>query len=241
MRRILIVLYLPIMLILSLPYMLIVYIISFISRDLKHKAAYAYARLYSQGILAIAGANIVVTGLEQLDPKENYLYVANHQSLLDPPTLMAILKDPVLFISKIEMKKVPIFSQWMQLLDSLFLNRKDNREGLKTILKGIEQLKGGDSLAIFPQGTRSDDHDFLPFKAGSFKLAFKSKRPIVPVMISGTSTVFEKNGLNLKPGTIHVEIMAPIPTHSLDMDEKKALPNEIESMIHQRFLAYLTK
>lgn len=234
MRKPAILIYLPLMLILSLPYMLVAYIASRFSRDWGRKLAYGFGRPYSLGILHIMGANLKVTGWENI-PEENCLFMANHRSLLDSPLLMAIVKNPLSFVSKMEMKKVPILSWWMILLECLFLDRSNNKEGLKIILKGIQQLKNGDNMAIFPQGTRSEGDEFLPFKAGSFKLATKSKKPIVPIALYGTADVFENNGFNLKPGDVQVRIFPAVETKDLTPEEQKALPHQLETLIRQQF------
>ena len=224
----------PLFLFLSLPYLLVSYIVSKFSRKAARHMAYAFGRPYSIGILRIIGAHLVVTGSENL-PHENSLFVANHRSLLDSPLLMAVIKEPLSFISKMEMKKVPIFSQWMMVLQCLFLDRNNNRAGLETILQGIENLKTGDNLAIFPQGTRSKGDEFLPFKAGSFKLAVKSGKPIVPIAIQGTDGVFENNGMNVKPGDVHVRIFPAIETKGLSLAEQKELAQKVEDMIRNQY------
>lgn len=233
MRRILIILYMPLGLILSLPYLLLTYIVSKFNRTAARYMAYSFGRPYSIGILEIIGANLVVTGLDNI-PEENSLFIANHRSLLDSPLLMAIVKEPLSFISKMEMKKVPIFSQWMQVLQCLFLDRSNSRAGLKTILQGIDNLKTGDNLAIFPQGTRSMGDEFLSFKAGSFKLAVKSGKPIVPIAIHGTDDVFENNGMNVKPGDVHVRIFPAIETKGMTLAQQKELPQKVEDMIRHQ-------
>lgn len=238
MRRLLTLIYLPTAQILSLPYMLLVYLVGFFNRNLKRTGAYLFTRPYGIVILLLTGAQLEVTGTEHIDPKQNYLFVANHVSLLDSPLLMALVKGPLSFISKMEMKKVPIFSQWMVLLECLFLDRSNNREGLKVILKGIEQLKMGDNLAVFPQGTRSVGEEFLPFKAGSFKLATKSGKPVIPIAIHGTADVFENNNFNLKPSTVHVHIFPSIKTEGMTLEEVKALPLQVEAMIHNKVKAF---
>lgn len=239
MRRILTVLYLPICLILSLPYMLIVYVVGRFSRPLQRKLGYLFTRPYGMGILWITGARMEITGQENLEPSDSFLFVANHRSLLDSPVLMALSKKPLSYVSKMEMKKIPIFKHWMVLLHCLFLDRNNNREGLKVILKGIEQLKGGDRIAIFPQGTRSVGDVFLPFKAGSFKLATKSNRPILPVAIYGTANVFENNGFNVKKAKVRVHVFPAIETKDMTPEDLKALPAQVETMIHDKVNAFI--
>ena len=235
MRRIIVLTFIVLYLLFSIPYLLLTYCVHLFSRDLTRRMAYLFSRVYAISLLKIMGANLIITGLENLDENNNYLFVSNHISLLDSPVLMTFVKKPLSFISKMEMKKAPILSNWMTLLHCLFLDRTSNRKGLKTILQGIEQMKLGDHLAIFPQGTRSKDGVFLPFKAGSFKLATKSNKPILPIVISGTERVFENNGLNCKPGNVYIHIFPAVTTEGLSLELQKSLNNKIQALIEDKY------
>lgn len=235
MRPIVILIFIPIYLILSIPHQLITYIFKRFNRDLTRRSAYVFCRSYAVALMFLTGARFKITGLEHIDPKRNYLFVANHKSLLDSPVLMILSRQPLSFISKKEMLKAPILRGWMKLLYCLFLDRDNNREGLKTILQGIENMKLGDNLAIFPQGTRSKGEDFLPFKAGSFKLASKSNSPILPIAIYGTDNILENNTLNVKANNVHIHIFEPIETLNMSRENLLALPQIVETMIHTKF------
>ena len=90
------------------------------------------------------------------------------------------------------MKKVPIFNMWMERLHCMFLDRDDVRQGLQVILTAIDLIKSGISVTVFPEGTRNKENDtMLPFKEGSFKIAQKTKCPIVPMAITNSSAIFE--------------------------------------------------
>ncbi len=238
MRRIVVLLFIPLYLIISIPLMPFALIARLFSRNLSRRIAYLFARTMSILLMYLIGGKFIVTGTHNIDPDQNYLFVSNHRSLLDTPSLCKYVKAPLSFISKEEMKKAPILSQWMMLLQCLFINRKNTREALKTILRGIEQMKMGDNMAIFPQGTRSVGDDFLKFKAGSFKLATKSGVPIIPVAISGTDNILENNVFNVKVSNVYMRFFEPIETKDLTADQLKALPAEVEAMIHEQFEIY---
>lgn len=114
-------------------------------------------------------------------PKAPVLYVGNHRSIFDIILSYPFLKNNTGFVAKESLKKTPLVGWWMWYLNCLFLNRENIKEGLKTILKGVELVKNGSSIFIFPEGTRSETEDLLPFKEGSLKIAEKGKCPIVPV------------------------------------------------------------
>ena len=111
------------------------------------------------------------------------LYIGNHRSYFD--ILLTYVRCPDLtgYVAKAEMEKIPLLSNWMRYLHCLFLDRKDIKKGLKTILTGVKKMKSGISICIFPEGTRNrseSELDLLPFHEGSFKLATRSGCPIVP-------------------------------------------------------------
>ena len=120
----------------------------------------------------------------------------------------------------------------MKNLHCIFLDRKDNKAGLQTILQGIEMMKSGISLIIFPEGTRSKrEGEFLPFHAGSFKLAEKSGCPIVPISINNTGAVLEDHFPLIKKTHVIVEYGEPIYVKDLDREAKKNLPDTVRQII----------
>lgn len=176
-------------------------------------------------ILFLAGTKITVIGEENVPKDHPVLYVANHQGLFD--ILLTYSRCPNLtgFVSKDSIEKVPILRIWMRRLYCLFLNRDDVREGLKTILVGIDQMKKGISMFIFPEGTRNKEPDgeLLPFKEGSFKLALKSGCPIIPVAITNSYKIFETQMPFIKKTSVVVQYGKPIIVEELDADSKKHL------------------
>lgn len=160
-------------------------------------------------ILRIAGVKIEVSGLDNI-PDEACLYVGNHNSYFDILVTETVIPSGTGFVSKDSLQKIPGLSSWMNLIHCLFLNRTDVREGLKMILTGADYLKEGYSMFIFPEGTRSRDGHIGEFKGGSLKMAQKAGAPIVPVAISGSSKIFEKNeGLRVTPGHVKVSFGTP--------------------------------
>lgn len=139
---------------------------------------------WSKAIIKYSGLKVEVIGKENL-PKTTCLYVANHQSQLDIPLIMANINEVAGAIAKKEVSSWPIVASWMKEFDCVFIDRENTREGLKSILQGVENLKGGRSMLIFPEGTRSKSHKINEFKKGSMKLATKAKVPIVPITVDG--------------------------------------------------------
>jgi len=131
-------------------------------------------------------------------------------------------------VAKDSMLKVPLLSLWMKRLYCLFLNRSDVKEGLKTILTGIDQIKHGISMCIFPEGTRSknkSETEMLPFKEGSLKMAEKSGCPVIPMALTGTADILENHFPRIKPTHVILEYGEPIYIKELSKEDKKHIGN----------------
>ena len=128
------------------------------------------------------------------------------------------------FVAKKEMLRYPLLSDWMVNVNCLFLDRDDIKAGLKMILDGIEKVKNGVSVWIFPEGTRNRHDDILellPFKEGSLKIAEKSGCPVVPVAMFGTADVFEKHIPFIRPAHVIVEYGKPFYIKELEPENRK--------------------
>lgn len=176
------------------------------------------------------GSNIVITGLENIPQNRNFVLIANHQSNLDIFVVLATIGRPLGFVAKVELAKIPVLKKWMLELGCLFMDRKDMRQSMKTILDGIKRLKEGCNLAIFPEGTRTDG-PMLEFKGGSFKLATKSNVPILPLTIDGTHEIFEDNHGWVKPAEIRLTYHPIIETNGMSREEQKELPQRVQAII----------
>ncbi len=175
-------------------------------------------------ILAVTGARITIVGEEHVPTDQAVLYVGNHRSFFD--ILLTYSRTPRLtgFVAKKEMEKIPLLSTWMKRLHCLFLDRDNVREGLKTILEGIELIKNGVSICIFPEGTRNKSGELLlPFKEGSLKMAEKTGCPIIPIAITNSAEIFENHFPKITPCDVVVEYGEPIYPGKLTRDEKKFL------------------
>ena len=143
-------------------------------------------------ILKLAGVTYEVKGLENIPSDRAVLYVGNHRSYFD--ILVGYMTVPGLtgFVAKKEMLKIPLLRTWMQRVNCLFLDRVDIKEGLKTILEGIEKVKSGVSIWIFPEGTRVEHEGALPAKGGVAVIGIRSGAQFVPVYVEGNKRLFRR-------------------------------------------------
>lgn len=175
-------------------------------------------------------ATITVVGKENIPQDSAVVFIANHQGYMDIPVLLANSDKQMGFISKAEILKVPILSDWMKLMQCVFLKRDSPKQSIEAMAKGVETVKKGYSLVIFPEGHRSKGGPVQKFKSGSFKLAFRSEVPIVPVTIDGTWHLFEEKR-KPNPANIKITYHPPIQTKGLTKEEQQKLPETVQQIV----------
>lgn len=211
-------------LVLSIPLLLWEWFLGKKNPDRKNIQSLKIVQRVFKTILMTAGVKITVRGLENIPRDRAVLYVGNHRSYFD--ILVGYVTVPTLvgFVAKKEMERLPLLSDWMRNVNCLFLDRVNLKEGLKTILTGIEKVKQGISVWIFPEGTRSRNEDLremLPFKEGSLKIAEKSGCPVIPVALTGTAQVFENQFPKIRSSQVTIEFGAPIIIKELEPEQRK--------------------
>ncbi len=194
---------------------------------------YRIMQTFSKGMIKHSGSTIDVRGLENLPKTSGVLYMVNHRGMFDPMTVASVVDDPCIFIGKDDIKRMPIISDWFEAIGSLYLPREDSRQSLEIINQATELLKQGQSVVIFPEGTRSKMSDMGEFKAGSFRLAFNSGATIVPIALKNTELIFEANGVLIKGQTVYVNIGEPIGVVGMNRAEQKALPKKVQNYVAQ--------
>ena len=193
------------------------------------KYAQKTAYLWAKYTIKTIGIDLEVKGLENI-PDEACVFIGNHTSILEIPIMFYTIDRLVGFVAKKEMLKAPVIGTWLEKAHCIPLDRENPREAIKTINYGVELLKKGYSLAIFPEGTRSKDGNIGEFKKGSLKLATKAKAPIVPIAIDRAYTSFEKDK-KFKPSKIKVTFGNVISTAELTKEEEKTLNEDVRNII----------
>ena len=173
-------------------------------------------RLYVPAIWTILGMKVEVQGREKLPKAGRMMLVCNHLSILDPVTLLGCLPQCQLaFISKKENADMFIIGNLMHRLMCQLVNRENDREALRTILKCIQLLKEDQvSVGVFPEGHCSEDGHLQHFRPGVFKIAAKAQVPIVVCSLQNTEKVFH-NILRLKRTPVPLHIVGVIPPEAL--------------------------
>lgn len=223
-------------LILSIPLMIVEWIIGKRNQDLKDRSSLAIVNWAFRCVIRLAGTKVIALGEENIPSDSAVLYVGNHRSYFDIVLTYVRVPRPTGYISKIEMAKWPLLNIWMRNLHCLFLDRDNIKEGLKTILAGVEKVKNGISICIFPEGTRNKVPDsFLPFHEGSFKIAEKGNVPVIPMTIVNSAAVFEDHFPKIKKSTVVIEYGKPIYIKELDKDTRKNLGTYVSGIISDTY------
>jgi 1-acyl-sn-glycerol-3-phosphate acyltransferase len=217
-----------------IPFGIIVVLFSVVGlRKLMTVCMYRIAQGWGLLFLAIVGCKATVSGRENIPRKGGVCFVSNHGSIFDIVPLLAYGGRLLGFIAKKELLYIPFVDFWIAVLGGLFIDRKNPRKGLKTINRGIEKIRAGGAMIIFPEGRRSRGEGLLPFHPGSLKLATHSGAIIVPVAIAGTYDVFERNH-RVESVPISITFCKPINTADIPVaDRKQILTDQIYSVIKE--------
>ena len=222
-RLIFVALFLVIFLILSIPVFLIEWLIGKVNPHARDISSLRIVQGAFYVIAFLSGCHVTVKGMENVPKDEAVLYIGNHRSYFDVVLTYARCPGLTSYMAKKEVARVPLLSTWMRFLHCLFLDRKDIKQGLKTILAAIDLIKNGISVCIVPEGTRStgpEQTELLPFHEGSFKVATKTDCLIVPMAITNTSRIFEDHIPFIRSTDVVIEYGKPFRPSELTKEQK---------------------
>ena len=173
-----------------------------------------------------------VIGVENIDPKQAYVVVLNHQSMVD---ILSIYNLPLVFkwVSKKEVYRIPLVGRLLFMHGDIVINRASAKEAMQLVhTRGMKWLKKGASVAIFPEGTRSKNGEIQRFKSGAFALAKEAGVEILPVVMDGTTKIFRPKSFwfNWKH-RLTVKVLPPISAEKVAATETGDLSREVQEMM----------
>lgn len=205
---------------------LIAYIL--ITHDLTRP--YRWVRRLLRLVFFLAGIQIDVRGLENI-PDPPVMFVANHQSQIEPPAVFMILPHDVRVFPKKELFRVPILGHLMRIAGFIPVDRKNPERAKKDIARAVDMMHEGISFLIFPEGTRTRTGHVQRFKKGGFVLSIQAGVPIVPIAIEGAYELCRKGEWRLRPGRVKIQVLEPIPTKGLTIDDRDTLAQKTREVI----------
>ncbi len=199
--------------------------------DRRGEAIHGIARFWANLHLKMSGVKVIMEGTGHLGSPP-YVFMCNHQSALDIYTLLACLPVSFRWIAKRQLFKIPFIGWAMGRAGYISIDRENPREALKAMEGAAKKIRGGTSIIIFPEGTRSQDGILLPFKKGGFTLALRAMVPIVPIGIYGTSKLQPKGSfIPREKGVIYINIGEPIVLEGMDRSAKTKVMDHVRERI----------
>src|SRR5687768_16696562 len=187
--------------------------------------------IWARSLVWAAGIDLRAENTELLDPEQRYILVANHYSYFDIPCIFAAVPQPIRFLAKVSLFKIPIFGWAIARAGFIPIDRKNRRTAVKSFDLAAQRIRQGNTIVVFPEEGRSRERPMRPFQRGGFLLALKSELPIVPVAVNGTYDVFRAGAKRITPGPVTVTVTPPIPTVGRSIKEKEQLAQESRNRI----------
>lgn len=181
--------------------------------------------------LWLAGIRLEVRGEETLPRGRPCVYMANHQSNVDPPVLFVVLPPRIALIGKQQVFRIPVLGWALHLGDFVPINRSNPMAARAAINEALTRLERGVSFLVYPEGTRSPDGRLQRFKHGVFVLALRAGVPIVPITLQGAEAIMPKRRWEIYPGVVRVTIHPPVETRHRSVAERARLAQEVQAII----------
>jgi len=184
---------------------------------------------WSRDILSAAGTPVVASGLEHIPRDQPVMYASNHSSMFDVWALFATLPGSVRFVAKRELFRIPILGRAMLAVGHVPIDRAARKSAFEAYDEAARMIRGGTSVLVFPEGTRSPTGELLPFKNAPFGLAIAAQVPIVPVYVHHTFEILPKGAWRLRPQPIRLVVGPPISTAGLRPENRERLREEVRA------------
>ena len=235
-RTIIAVLLVAVILIVSLPFLGLQWLLQKKWPHFGERGSFRFMQFAFKLVSLPLGIKLDVIGKENIPAGRACLFIGNHRSYLD-----VVLGYPTLpfltgFVAKNDFTKFPILPIWMRRLYCQFLVAGDLRQNLQSILAAIENVNQGVSMYIYPEGKRNtaqDERALLEFHEGSFKIATRTKCPIIPVAVVGTRECFERQFPKARAGHVIIEYGKPIETADASREELKGIGAKCRAIIQE--------
>jgi len=192
----------------------------------------ALTRAWGRALLAVWGVSVLVEGAEHCPPGPA-VYAANHASTLDIPIVFGYLPVPFRIIHKRSLYNIPVVGQYLWAAGHIGIDRGRAFKAQKSLARAADRIRGGTSVLVFPEGTRSPDRSVLPFKRGSFVLAISAHVPVVPVSVVGVKALVPTGLFTLRTGTVRLRIHPMVATAALAPEDAARLAHDVWATVDE--------
>ncbi len=193
------------------------------------------ARAWISWCLKGCGIRVVSEGLENIDPRQPYVFMSNHQSVMDIGAIVLTIPVKWRFVAKRELAWIPLFGWALANGGHVMINRKDRTQAIRSLENAAGRIAGGTNVIVFPEGTRSRDGRLGPFKQGGFHLAIAAQVPIIPITVSGSLELTPKGSLRIESGEIKIVYGKPISTKGMKRDDRHEVAAKVREAIEAGF------
>ncbi len=197
---------------------------------------HANSRIWARTILLLCGVKVAVRGLEHIKPGQNYVYVCNHASMFDIPSIIAAVPDQIRIVYKKELERIPIFGWGLKWGSYIGIDRGRGADAMQSLEEAAQIIRNGASVLLYAEGTRTEDGKLQPFKRGAFNLAVRAGVPVIPLTINGSFGILRKNSFVVKPGSVEVILSQPIAVPSSGGREAEMeLMEQVHAVIERNY------
>ena len=189
--------------------------------------------LWGPGLLWVGGVKLKIEGLENLTLKEPAIYISNHASYFDIPTLFKGIPIPIYFLAKKELKKVPFLGWAIWAAGMIFIDRSNREAAYKSLKDAGKLIRNGKNILSFPEGTRSVDGKLKTFKKGTFVLALQENIPIVPIGLLHTYDIMPSGSSHIEPGEVLMRIGKPFIPSDMKINDVKELADKMHDEVEK--------
>ena len=183
---------------------------------------------WARAIARSANMRVLTHGRERLDLASPHVFAVNHVSIMDIPAILHAVPGSG-FVAKRELSRVPLFGAAARAVGVVYIDRENRKSAFAAYEEAAERVRDGQSVIVFPEGTRGATYAIRPVKKGPFGLAIRAGVPIVPVLMHGTIEVTPLGTLDVTPGTVNVHLLEPIPTAGLSYDDRNDLADRVQA------------
>jgi 1-acyl-sn-glycerol-3-phosphate acyltransferase len=207
-----------------------------------YRSFFFFARIWAKVTLFLVGFHYKIENPNALDPKKSYMLVANHTSLADILLMLAVVKNPFVFVGKKELAKLPLFG-YLYKRTCILVDRSSQKSRMEVFARAQKRIDQGLSICIFPEGGVPHDESIVldVFRDGAFKLAIEHDLPIAPLTFPDNKKRFSYTFLSGGPGLMRAKLHTPIATSGKTADDKasiRAVNEEVRTIIYNQLLDY---